>query len=153
MGRYINTVLGQRWTDEPVPEPSHLQYPSRTLQALGRLEAKIDVVLVERGVGVTAPAFTQADIEEVGRLLVEGRMIRLPVHARLTVRTSVEEVKSKIFGNSQLITHEADQIHTKLLRPLTVLESLEAGLIRRIERGWVWSEVVYERLASGACNG
>jgi hypothetical protein len=36
------------------------------------------------------PAFTDSDVEEVGRLLVEGRMIRLPVHARLTVRTTVE---------------------------------------------------------------
>ena len=95
------------------------------------------------------PAFTDSDVEEVGRLLVEGRMIRLPVHARLTVRTTVEEVKSKIFGTSQVFTHEADQIHTKLLRPLTVLQALEAGLIRRTANGWVWSEVAYERLANG----
>ncbi len=45
-------------------------------------------------------------------MLVTGHL-RIPVHARLTVRTSVEEVTSKIFGNSQLITHEADQIHTR----------------------------------------
>ena len=95
------------------------------------------------------PAFTDSDVEEVGRLLVEGRMTRLPVHARLTVRTTVEEVKSKIFGTSQVFTHEADQIHTKLLRPLTVLQALEAGLIRRTANGWVWSEVAYERLANG----
>jgi hypothetical protein len=94
------------------------------------------------------PAFTDSDVEEVGRLLVEGRMIRLPVHARLTVRTTVEEVKSKIFGNSQIITHEADQLHTKLLRPLTILQALEAGLIRRTANGWVWSEVAYERAAA-----
>jgi hypothetical protein len=84
----------------------------------------------------------------VGKLLVEGRMIRLPTHARLTVTTTVEEIKSKIFGNYEVFTHTADQLHTRLLRPLTVVECLEAGLIRRIERGWMWSEVAYERLAS-----
>ena len=75
-------------------------------------------------------------------------MIRLPTHARLTVTTTVEEIKSKIFGNYEVFTHTADQLHTRLLRPLTVVECLEAGLIRRIERGWMWSEVAYERLAS-----
>ena len=29
----------------------------------------------------------------------------------------------------------------------------EVSCRRRIERGWVWREVAYERLASGACNG
>jgi hypothetical protein len=96
----------------------------------------------------TAPAFTDAEVDEVGRLLVEGR-IKLPVHARLTVTTTVETVRSKIFNTtSDVITHEADQLHTKLLRPMTVLQALEAGLIRRVERGWMWSEAVYERLAA-----
>jgi hypothetical protein len=90
----------------------------------------------------------------VGKLLVEGRL-RLPVHARLTVTTTVEEVRHKLFNTTtDVITHEADQIHTKLLRPLTVLECLEAGLIRRIPGGlgaaplWAWSEVAYERMAA-----
>jgi hypothetical protein len=48
MGRYINTALGQRWTDEPYPdEPSRLQYPSATLQALGRVSAKVDMLVRE----------------------------------------------------------------------------------------------------------
>jgi hypothetical protein len=101
-----------------------------------------------------APAFTDAEIEEVGKLLVEGR-IKVPVHARLTVTTSIEEVRHKLFNTtSDVIRHDADQLHTKLLRPMTVQEALEAGLIRRIdssvrsERGWVWSEAAYERLAS-----
>jgi hypothetical protein len=90
----------------------------------------------------------------VGKLLVEGR-IKVPVHARLTVTTSIEEVRHKLFNTtSDVIRHDADQLHTKLLRPMTVEEALEAGLIRRIdssvrsERGWVWSEAAYERLAS-----
>jgi hypothetical protein len=80
----------------------------------------------------------------VGRMMVEGR-IRLPAHARLTVTTTVEEVRSKIFGTSEVFTHTADQLHAHRLRPFTVLEALEAGLIRRIPSGWVWSEVAYER--------
>jgi hypothetical protein len=94
------------------------------------------------------PAFSPAEIDEVGRLLVEGR-IKLPTHARLTVITTVEDVRNKLFNTTtEVMTHEADQLHTRLLRPMTVLEALEGGLIRRVERGWVWSEVAYERLAS-----
>ena len=117
---------------------------------LEQIDSKLDRALVEVGgqPSPTPPAFTDSDVEEVGKLLVEGRMIRLPTHARLTVRTTVEEIKSKIFGNYEVFTHTADQLHTRLLRPLTVVECLEAGLIRRIERGWMWSEVAYERLAS-----
>jgi hypothetical protein len=110
---------------------------------MDRIDSQLDR-LVE--VVTPTPAFTDSDIEEVGRLLVEGR-IKLPPHARLTVTTSIEEIKSKIFGTYDVLTHTADQLHTKLLRPLTVLEALEGGLIRRIECGWVWSEVAYERLA------
>jgi hypothetical protein len=154
MGRYINTALGTRWTDDPSPDdPPPLRYSRGCLQALGRMSAKVDTLVtgaVEATAEVVAKAaaFPPDVVEEVGKLLVEGRMIRLPANARLTVRTSVEEVKSKIFGNSQLITHEADQVHTKLLRPLTVLECLEAALIRRTANGWAWSEVAYERMAA-----
>jgi hypothetical protein len=75
----------------------------------------------------------------VGRMMVEGR-IRLPAHARLTVTTTVEEVRSKIFGTSEVFTHTADQLHAHRLRPFTVLEALEAGLILgprwRMSRLW-----------------
>jgi hypothetical protein len=111
---------------------------------LDQIDAGIDR-LVE--VAAKAAAFSPAEIEEVGKLLVEGR-IKLPPQARLTVTTTIEEVRSKIFGTYDVMTHTADQLHTKLLRPFTVIEALEAGLIRRVERGWVWSEVAYERLAS-----
>jgi hypothetical protein len=158
MGRYINTALGQRWSDEPHPnEPSHLQYPSRgCLQSLGRISAKVDhlVSVMDRGVAQATPLFSDADVDEVGRLLVEGR-ISLPTHARLTVITTVEEVRHKLFNTTtDVITHEADQLHTKLLRPMTVLEALEAGLLVRLAgpegRGsnWLWARAAYERLAA-----
>jgi hypothetical protein len=70
----------------------------------------------------------------VSRLLVKGR-IRLPIHARLPVTTTVEETRSKVFGSYDVFTHIADQLHTRFLRPMNILDSLEAGLIRRIERG------------------
>src|ERR1700679_3132824 len=114
------------------------------------IDAKLAKLVVEGGgqPSPTPPAFTDSDVEEVGKLLVEGRMTRLPTHARLTVRTTVEEIKSKIFGSYEVFTHPADQIHTKLLRPMTVLQAMEAGLIARIASGWVWREHVYERLAA-----
>jgi hypothetical protein len=113
---------------------------------LERIDAGIDR-LVE--VATQVAAFSPADVEEVGRMLVEGHTIRLPTHARLTVTTTVEEVRHKLFNTTtDVITHEADQLHTKLLRPLTVLQALEAGLIRRIPSGWTWSEVAYERAAA-----
>jgi hypothetical protein len=112
---------------------------------LEALDSKLDVLVMEVA---ARPLFTDAEVDEVGRQLVEGR-IKLPTHARLTVITTVEEVRNKLFNTTtDVITHEADQLHTKLLRPLTVLQALEAGLIRRIPSGWTWSEVAYERLAA-----
>jgi hypothetical protein len=113
-------------------------------ERLKQLDAGIDRLV---GAVAKAAAFSPAEIEEVGGLLVTGHL-RIPVHARLTVRTAIEEVKSKIFGTYDVFTHEADQIHTKLLRPLTVLQALEAGLIARLACGWTWGEHVYERLAA-----
>jgi hypothetical protein len=115
---------------------------------LEMLDAKLDKLVEVAKAPPTPPAFTDRDVEEVGRMMVEGK-IKLPTHARLTVTTTVEEVRHKLFNNTtEVFTHEADQLHTKLLRPLTVLEALEAGLIRRIERGWAWSEAAYERTAA-----
>jgi hypothetical protein len=122
-----------------------------TLVRLRRVEDSLDK-LVEMGRGVaekpSSPSSTDSEVEEVGKLLVEGR-IRLPTHARLTVTTTVETVHSKVFGTSEVFTHTADQLHTRLLRPVTVRDALEAGLIRRVERGWVWSEAAYARLVKG----
>jgi hypothetical protein len=106
-------------------------------ERLAAIDEKLDKMVVEGGgqPSPTPPTFTDSDVEEVGKLLVEGRMIRLPTHARLTVRTTVEEIKSKIFGSYEVFTHTADQLHTKLLRPMTILEAMEAGLIARIASG------------------
>jgi hypothetical protein len=115
-----------------------------TRARMDRIDSQLDR-LVE--VVTPTPAFTDEDVAEVGKLLVEGR-IKLPSHTRLTVITEVEDVRHKLFNTStQLIKHEADQLHTRLLRPMTVLEALDKGLIRHIPNGWVWSEVAYERLA------
>jgi hypothetical protein len=113
-------------------------------ERLQDLDAKVDRLVMATA---PPPRFIDSDVDEVGRMLVEGR-IKLPPHARLTVTTSIEEVRSKVFGTYDVMTHTADQLHTKLLRPLTVLEALEAGLISRVECGWAWSEVAYERQAS-----
>jgi hypothetical protein len=118
-----------------------------TRARMDRIDAQLDKLAESFGGAQAPPAFTDEDVAEVGRLLVEGR-IKLPTHARLTVTTTLEEVRHKLFNTTtEVLTHTADQLHTKLLRPLTVLEALEGGLIRRIECGWVWSEVAYERLA------
>jgi hypothetical protein len=118
---------------------------------LQRIDAALDHLLAGRFGGgqpsPTPPAFSAVDVEEVGKLLVEGR-IKLPTHARITVITTVEETRSKVFGTYEVFTHTADQLHTRLLRPMGVLDALDQGLIRRIECGWVWSETTYERLAS-----
>jgi hypothetical protein len=112
---------------------------------MDRIDSLLDRV-VEGAKAPSTPSFSDSVVEEVGKLLVEGRL-RLPSHVRVTVTTEVSEVKSKIFGDTQLITHTADQLHSKLLRPLTVREALEAGLIAQIASGWVWSEGAYQRLS------
>ena len=147
MGRYINTVLGPRWTDEPRPdELTSLQYPPRTLQAFGRIEGKV-TVLVEMGAAErpSSPAFTDSDIEEVGKLLVEGR-VRLPTHARITVTTTVEEIKSKMFGTSEVFTHTADQLCCHQLQPMSIQAAIEGGLLAKLGGRWRWSEATYKRL-------
>jgi hypothetical protein len=112
---------------------------------LEAIDAKLNTLVVEVA---ARPLFTDSDVDEVGRQLVEGR-IRLPAHARLTVRTSIEDVRDKCFNTStQLITHEADQLHTKLLRPMTILEALEAGLLVRLGSNWFWCQSAYERLSN-----
>ena len=55
-------------------------------ERLQAMEIKVNT-LVEMGAAKAAPAFpTEADIEEVGKLLVEGR-VRLPKYAKVTVVT------------------------------------------------------------------
>jgi hypothetical protein len=83
MGRYINTALGQRWTDEPLPDHAHYSPAHKQ----GREEGFAQGMAKMGGGGSNAPAFpTTSDIEEVGKLLVEGRL-RLPKYAKVRIPT------------------------------------------------------------------
>jgi hypothetical protein len=111
---------------------------------LEALDAKVDLLV--RGVGATAPAFpTDLDIEEVGKLLVEGR-IRLPSHVRITVTTSIETIRSKVFGTSEVFTHTADQLCANRLRPMSIQAALKAGLVAKLGGEWLWREDRYRKL-------
>jgi hypothetical protein len=111
---------------------------------LDAIDAKLNTLVVE--VGATAPAFpTDLDIEEVGKLLVEGR-IRLPSHVKITVTTEVEEIKSKVFGTSTVFTHTADQLCANRLRPMSIQAALKAGLVAKLGGEWLWREDRYRKL-------
>jgi hypothetical protein len=113
---------------------------------LERIDSQLDHILtMERGVGATAPAFTDADVEEVGKLLVEGR-VRLPTHARVNVITEVETIKSKVFGSSEVFTHTADQLCCHQLQPMSIQAAVEVGLLVKPGGQWRWSEAAYKRL-------
>jgi hypothetical protein len=95
-----------------------------------------------RGCGLRKPL---SDIEEVGKLLVEGR-VRLPKYAKVTVVTEVEERKDKIFGTSTIFTHLADQLCCHQLQSMSIQAALEAGLLVRLGSNWLWCESAYRRL-------
>jgi hypothetical protein len=114
---------------------------------LAAIDAKLNTLVVEVGASPSSPpAFpTDLDIEEVGKLLVEGRL-RLPSHVKITVTTEVEEIKSKVFGTSTVFTHTADQLCCHQLQPMSIRAALEADLLVRRNGSWLWSEVTYHRL-------
>jgi hypothetical protein len=114
-----------------------------TRARMDAIDAKLDR-LVE--VVTPTPAFSDDEIEEVGRLLVEGR-VRLPCHVRITVTTEVEEIHSRDFGTtSTVFTRTADQLCCHQLRPMSIQAALEADLLVRRNGSWLWSEVTYRRL-------
>jgi hypothetical protein len=114
-----------------------------TRARMDRIDSQLDK-LVE--VVTPAPAFTDSDIEEVGKLLVEGR-VRLPCHVRITVTTEVGEIKSREFGTTSTVyTHTADQLCCHQLRPMSIQAAIESGLLVRLNGSWLWSEVTYRRL-------
>jgi hypothetical protein len=96
-------------------------------------------------VGTPTPAFSDSDVEEVGKLLVEGRL-RLPSHVRITVTTEIETVRSKVFGASEVYTHTCDQLHAHRMRPMSIPAALKAGLLVKLNGSWLWSESAYRRL-------
>jgi hypothetical protein len=131
------------------PTAHRKELAHRERMRLEQIEGKLDHVLAMGFGGASAPptppAFTDSDIEEVGKLLVEGR-IRLPTHARITVITTVEEIKSKVFGTSTVLTHNADQLCAHQLQPMSIHAALEAGLLVRLGSNWHWNEAAYKRL-------
>jgi hypothetical protein len=120
----------------------------RERMRLEQIEGKMDRALAMGFGGAKAspnPVFTDADVEEVGKLLVEGR-IRLPTHARITVITEVEEIVSRVFGTSTVLTHTADQLCAHQLQPMSIQAALEAGLLVKLNGVWLWRENVYRQL-------
>ena len=119
-----------------------------TLAERARMD-RIDSLLdraVEGAKAPSIPAFSDSDVEEVGKLLVEGRL-RLPSHVRVTVVTEVEEIKSKTFGTSTVFTHTADQLCCHQLQPMSIQAALEAGLLAKLGGQWLWREHIYRQLA------
>jgi hypothetical protein len=105
--------------------------------------------LLQGGKGVAegpSSAFpTEADIEEVGKLLVEGRM-HLPRYATVNVETEIEERKDPIFGTSTIYHHRADQLCVHALQPMSIPAAIEAGLLVKLGGNWLWNEATYRCL-------
>ena len=76
---------------------------------------------------------------------MEGRL-RLPKYARVTVTTSIEEVRSKVSGTSEIFTHTADQLCCHQMQPMSIQAAIEAGLLAKLNGSWLWRETVYRRL-------
>jgi hypothetical protein len=119
-----------------------------TRARLERIDSQLDHMLrttVGRGAAQAAPLFTDADVAEVGKLLVEARMW-LPKYARITVITEIETIKSKVFGTSEVFTHTADQLCCHQLQPMSIQAAIEGGLLAKLGGQWRWSEATYKRL-------
>jgi hypothetical protein len=121
-----------------------------TLRIRARLEAmdaQLDYALVMgKEVAVKAAAFSPADVDEVGRLLVEGR-VRLPTYARITVTTEVEEIKDKLFNTStQVITHTCDQLCCHQMQPMSIQAAIERKLLTKVGGQWLFRADVYRTM-------
>jgi hypothetical protein len=147
MGRYINTALGQRWTDEPLPdtEPERLQYPSRTLQALGRISGKVDHALaMAKEVGSDAPSlptFDDHDVQDLAERLAEDRSW-LPhgTHVETTCLDTSTPL-SRAYGPTY--TNTATSISIPILGTFTPRELLETGLVTK---GGRWNHVRFDEM-------
>jgi hypothetical protein len=113
-------------------------------ERLAAMDEKLNQLVV--GVGAAAPAFpTEADIEEVGRLLVEGRM-RLPRYATVNVTTEIETVRDKIFGTSEIYHHTADQLCVHALQPMSIPAAIECKLLTKVGGAWMFRADVYRTM-------
>ena len=149
MGRFIQTALGQRWTDEPLPdtEPERLQYPSRTLQALGRISGKVDHALaMAKEVGSDAPSlptFDDHDVQDLAERLAEDRSW-LPHGTHVETRAEDNSTPlSRAYGPTYV--DRATSISIPIIGTFTPRELLETGLVTK---GGKFQAHVYERMLS-----
>jgi hypothetical protein len=113
---------------------------------LAAMDAQVEGLARMMGVGAQAPAFPQpSDIEEVGKLLVEGRL-RLPRYATVTVTTEVEERKDPIFGTSTILHHTADQLCCHALQPMSIPAAIERKLLTKVGSTWLFRADTYRSL-------
>lgn len=130
------------------PTAHRKELAHRERMRLEQIEGKLDHALAmgrEVAKAPPTPTPTDADVEEVGKLLVEGRMW-LPKYTRITVITELETVRSKIFGTSELFTHTCDQLCCHQLQPMSIQAAIESGLLVKLNGSWLWSEAVYRKL-------
>jgi hypothetical protein len=115
-------------------------------ERLAALDGKV-TALVALGVGMEKSilAFTDADVAEVGKALVEGK-VRLPSYARITVTTEVEERKDKVFGTSTILHHTADQLCCPGIQAMSIPAALECKLLVKVGTDWMFRPDVYRSL-------
>jgi hypothetical protein len=95
------------------------------------------MIKLNKGVAQATPAFTDQDVAEVGRLIVEGK-VRLPRHATFTVETEIEERKDPASNTTSTIhNHTFDQLLCNRLQPMSIRAALEAGLLVRLGSNWL----------------
>jgi hypothetical protein len=119
-------------------------------ERLAMMDMKVDRLVKEVVTQVAAfPA--EADIEEVGRLLVTGHL-RLPRYATFTVTTEVEERKDPIFGTSTILHHTADELCCHALQPMSIPAAIERKLLTKVARPegrgstWLFRADVYRTM-------
>jgi hypothetical protein len=147
MGRFIQTALGQRWTDEPLPdtEPERLQYPSRTLQALGRISGKVDHALaMAKEVGSDAPSlptFDDHDVQDLAERLAEDRSW-LPHGSHVETRAEDNSTPlSRAYGPTYV--DRATTVSIPIIGTFTPRELLETGLVTK---GGRWNHVRFDEM-------
>jgi hypothetical protein len=115
-------------------------------ERLAALDGKV-TALVAMGVGAAASilSYTEAEVAEVGKALVEGR-VRLPSYAAITVATEVEERKDPIFGTSTILHHTADELCCHGIQPMNIPAALECKLLTKVGTDWMFRADIYRTL-------
>jgi hypothetical protein len=81
----------------------------------------------------------------VGKALLDGR-IRLPRYVTVNVETEIETVKSKVFGDSEIFHHRADELCCHGLQPMSIQAALEARLLTKVGGHWMFRADVYRTM-------